>query len=299
MNSNIARRGAMTASSVCVLAMLAVPIDAGPQAAASAAGPQDTLLDEGQRLFFSARYDAAAELMSAPCQEDQAAACEVRASALLFRMRRELGEAAGKKKALEGCATCAELLSGFQRATERGRRVVKAELVTRPEDEEVLFLVSKLALNHVWLELGVLGHKTGWNEYWEARKTLDRLLQQNPGHVRGRVARAWIDYIVDTKMPRGTRWLLGGGNKKRGLATVREAAAADAPFFARAEARFALWDMQVRERLIGEAVVTARDLTRDFPDNAELQRFVNTYSDAPVAASRQRLAPNAPAERDR
>ena len=96
-------------------------------------------------------------------------------------------------------------------------------------------------------------------------------------------------------MPRGTRWLLGGGNKKRGLATVREAAAAEAPFFARAEARFALWDMQVRERLIGEAVVTARDLTRDFPDNAELQRFVNTYSDAPVAASRQRLAPNAPA----
>ena len=124
-------------------------------------------------------------------------------------------------------------------------------------------------------------------------------MQQNPGHVRGRVARAWIDYIVDTKMPRGTRWLLGGGSKKRGLATVREAAAADAPFFARAEARFALWDMQVRERLIGEAVVTARDLTRDFPDNAELQRFVNTYSDAPVAASRQRLAPNAAADRDR
>ena len=286
MNCKIARRGVMTASCVCLLAMLVVPIGAGPQADVTTGGIPDPLLDEGQRLFFSARYDAAAELMSAPCQQDQAAACEVRASALLFRMRRELGEAAGKKKAFEGCAPCAELLSAFKLATERGRRVVKAELVTRPDDEEVLFLVSKLALNHVWLELGVLGHKTGWNEYWEARKTLDRLLQKNPGHVRGRVARAWIDYIVDTKMPRGTRWLLGGGNKKRGLATVRAAAATEAPFFARTEARFALWDMLARERMIGEAVVIARDLTRDFPDNLELQRFVNTYSDAPAAASR-------------
>jgi hypothetical protein len=299
MNTNIARRGAMTASWGCLLAMLAVPAGAGPQAAATTAGTQDPLLDEGQRLFFSARYDAAAELMSAPCQEDQAEACEVRASALLFRMRRELGETAGKKTAFEGCATCGDLLSAFQRATERGRRVVKAELATRPDDEEVMFLVSKLALNHVWLELGVLGHKTGWNEYWEARKTLDRLLQKNPGHVRGRVARAWIDYIVDTKMPRGTRWLLGGGNKKRGLATVRAAAAAEAPFFARTEARFALWDMLVRERMIGEAVVAARDLARDFPDNTELQRFVNTYSDAPSVASRQRLVPNPAGDRER
>ena len=50
MNSNIARHGAMTASSVCVLAMLAVPVGAGPQAAAPAPGTQDTLLDEGQQL---------------------------------------------------------------------------------------------------------------------------------------------------------------------------------------------------------------------------------------------------------
>ena len=193
MNSKIARRGAMTASGVCVLAMLAVPVGAGPQAAAPAAGTPDTLLDEGQRLFFSAHYDAAAELMSAPCQKDQAAACEVQASALLFLMRRELGEAAGKKKAFEGCAPCAELLGGFQRATERGRRVVKAELVTRPEDEEVLFLVSKLALNHVWLELGVLGHKTGWNEYLgsaqDARSPIAEESQPRPRACRPRVDR--------------------------------------------------------------------------------------------------------------
>ena len=140
-----------------------------------------------------------------------------------------------------------------------------------------MFLLSKLGLNHVWLHLGTLGRKTGWNEYWEARKTLDRILKQNPTHVRARVARAWIDYIVDTKMPRGTRWLLGGGNKKRGLLAVRDAANTDAEFFARTEARFAWWDMQVRERNIPEAVVTARTLVRDFPENTELTRFLEKH----------------------
>jgi hypothetical protein len=290
MNSNIARaamkKGKSAACACVVGALLATAPIASYAHDTTAAGKLETLLDEGQRLFFSARYDAAAELMSAPCEQGLAAACEVRASALLFRMRRELGEAAGKKKAFEACAPCGGLLTAFQRATAHGRRLVKTELAARPEEEEVLFLVSKLALNHVWLELGVLGNKTGWSEYWEARKTLDRLLRKNPGHVRGRVARAWIDYIVDTKMPRGTRWVLGGGSKKRGQAAVSEAAATEAPFFARTEARFALWDMLVRERRIDEAVVTARELARDFPDNPELQRFLSAYSDAPAAASR-------------
>jgi hypothetical protein len=99
----------------------------------------------------------------------------------------------------------------------------------------------------------------------------------NPGNVRARVARAWIDYIVDTKMPRGTRWLLGGGNKKRGLLTVRQAASTESDFFIQAEARFALWDMQVRERNLKEAIVTARTLARDFPDNQELHKFIEDH----------------------
>src|SRR5687768_10682716 len=149
MNSNIARdamKKVKSASCACAVGALLV---AAPIAAyahdTSAAGTQETLLDEGQRLFFSARYDAAAELMSAPCEEGLAAACEVRASALLFRMRRELGDAAGKKKAFEGCAPCGGLLTAFQRTTAHGRRLVKTELAARPEEEEVLFLVSKLA----------------------------------------------------------------------------------------------------------------------------------------------------------
>ena len=84
--------------------------------------------------------------------------------------------------------------------------------------------------------------------YWEGRRALDSVLMRQPAHVRARVARGWIDYIVATKMPRMTRWILGGGNKKRGLLAVREAAETESDFFTRTEARFALWDMQVRER---------------------------------------------------
>jgi hypothetical protein len=79
-------------------------------------------------------------------------------------------------------------------------------------------------------------------------------------------------------MPRRTRWLLGGGNKKRGLLTVREAPTAGTNVFARAEAGFALWEMQVRERDLQSAVVTARALALEFPENRELTRFLETHA---------------------
>jgi hypothetical protein len=78
-------------------------------------------------------------------------------------------------------------------------------------------------------------------------------------------------------MPRGTRWVLGGGNKKRGLATVREVAEIDTDPFIRAEAGFALWDMQVREGNIPAAIESARALSRDFPENEELQKFIAAH----------------------
>ena len=109
---------------------------------------------------------------------------------------------------------------------------------------------------------------------------MDKVLERKPGHLRARVARAWIDYILGTKMPRGTRWLLGGGNKKKGLRVVREAASGVGDFFERTEAAFALWDMQVRERELVEAVATAQQLARDFPDNRELTRFLNAHQGA-------------------
>ena len=116
------------------------------------------------------------------------------------------------------------------------------------------------------------------------------MLKRNPAHVRARVARAWIDYIVDTKMPRGSRWLLGGGNKKRGILTVREAAKVNADVFARAEAGFALWDMHVRERNMVEAVSAARALAVDFPENEELTAFLKT-NDAKYSGGRSPVHP--------
>jgi hypothetical protein len=263
---------------------LAVILAATPPPPADAAGPVQTRFADAQRLFYSGGYDAAAAAMAEPCRGGDAAACELRAAALLFRIKRELGTAPETKRPWAACATCPALLAAFKETNERGRELTRVALLTRPEDEELLFLRSKLALNHVWLELGVLGHKTGWSEYWEARKTLDKLLQKNPAHTRARVSRAWIDYIVDTSMPRGTKWLLGGGNKKRGLTTVHDAAAGQAAFFELAEARFALWDMQVRERKIAEALVTARGLARDFPYNQELHRFIARHGGGAAAA---------------
>ena len=240
------------------------------------AGGAAVSIEDAQRSFYNGRYDEADARTLEPCSSasDGLAACELRTAALLFQIKRALGKAPDKKKALKACDVCPELMSAFQAALSRGQELARARLQTHADEESTLFFLGKLDLNHVWLHLGTLGRRTGWSEYWEARRSLDKVLEQNPAHVRARVARGWIDYIVGTKMRRGTRWLLGGGNKKNGLLAVREAASTEAPFFVRTEALFALWDMQVRERKLQEAVVTARRLAEDFPENRELREFI-------------------------
>ena len=256
--------------------MLTAPLT-GDARAGTAESPD---LEAAQRMFYNGRYVEAAMLTADLCtaEADNLAACELRSSAVLFQFRRALGDSRDKAKAFTECSACPELLSTFVAETRRVQAIARARLELDPDDEETLFFLGKLDLNYVWLQLGTLGRKTGWDEYWEARRSLDKLLKRNPGHVRARVARGWIDYIVDTRMPRGTRWLLGGGNKNRGLRAVREAATAEADPFVRAEAGFALWDMQVRERNIADALVTAETLARDFPANPELRRFLEAHS---------------------
>ena len=249
-------------------------------ALAAAAGASrahaQTALDDAQRLFYNGRYDAAETLTIELCSPDLdgLVGCELRSSTLLFQIKRAVAGQADKQKAVKLCERCAEWMTQFKAVTLSAQAVARARLEAAPDDEATRFLLGKIDLNHVWLQLGVLGHKTGWGEYWEARKSLDAVLKANPHNVRARVARAWIDYIVDTQMPRGTRWVLGGGNKKRGLNAVRDAAGADGDVFIRAEAGFALWDMQVREGNLAGAVETARDLARDFPDNEDLRKFL-------------------------
>jgi hypothetical protein len=241
---------------------------------AHGAGP--TLAD-AQRAFFNAHYEAAADLALAlqPSEASDLAAHEIRASALHFQLRDALGEHSDKGKAFKQCGACPDLLKAFLNGTAQGQAIARERLRINPSDAEALFFLGKLNLIYVWLHVETLGRTTGWNVYWEARRSLDAVLKENPLHNRARVARAWIDYIVDTKMARGTRWLLGGGSKKRAFIGAREAVSAESEFFVRVEAEFALWEMLVRERNVTEATTIARKLARDFPENRKLTNFLN------------------------
>jgi hypothetical protein len=249
-------------------------------------GQAPTLAD-AQRLFYNGRYEEAGALALSDRASNpkDLASYELRTSALLFQLKRFLEDPRhgrlDKEEVLKRCAPCAEPMAAFLTDFREGRSLAREALRTNPKDESALFFLGKLDLNYIWLQLGPLSRKTGWDEYWEARRSLDAVLKQNPHHVRARVARAWIDYIVDTRMPWGTAWLLGGGSKKRALASLREAAAADTDFFTHAEAEFALWEMYVRDRNMEEATAVARRLARDFPENRELAAFIQARDSRP------------------
>lgn len=299
-------RRLVTPSTACAVALIALtvglrtvradaPAESAPRLPGENAADRPAL-ERAQRLFFNGDYDRAAALAGQLCQPhgDDLDACELNSVSLLFQIKRELGRAGAvdKTTAWSRCTACPALMSAFLAETARSQTLARARLKTSPDDEATLFFLGKVDLNYVWLQLGTLGRKTGWDEYWEARRSLDQALRRHPGHVRARVARAWVDYIVGTAVPRGVRWLLGGGNKKRGLLAVRDAVARGSDdFFVQAEATFALWDMQVREHDMADAVVTARTLARDFPENVELRTFLMTHDPVPPLSVSGAIAP--------
>jgi hypothetical protein len=238
-------------------------------------------LDDARGAFYNSRFEEASSLTVDLCAAGDLDACELRTSALLMQIRRAFGDPKDKEKAFAACAKCQTLFDAFMHDTSHGQALARARLKADPADEPAQFLLGKLDLNYVWLQLGTLGRRTGWGEYWEARHTLDAILKHNPHNVRAKVARAWIDYIVDTRMPRGTRWVLGGGNKKRALVALREAAKADTDIYTSAEARFGLWDVLVREKNFPEAVDLARQLAKDFPKNSDLPQFLAEHPAGP------------------
>jgi hypothetical protein len=249
------------------------------------APPLPPSLEEAQRLFYAGAYPESIAMAGLLRSQDTAglAAYELRTSALHFQIRRALGysgegDSADRDQAMKTCAVCPDLIRDFMSDIASGRALAKSQLEKTPQDEQALFFLGKIDLNYVWLQLGTMGKKTGWGEYWEARRSLDAVLKANPGHTRASVARAWIDYIVDTRMPRGFRWVLGGGNKKRALTVMREAANSNADFFTKTEAAFALWDVAQREKDLTTAVETARKLRQDFPENKELTRFLDKHA---------------------
>jgi hypothetical protein len=255
-------------------AIVVMPVRAAGQ-------PEHPTLPDAQRLFYNARYDEAAALalsMRAAGGQDLAND-EVRTTALLFVLRGLLnGQDAhngDKEEALKSCVRCPDVLAAFEADLHHGQGMARTTLKSSPGDEATLFYLGKLDLNYVWLQAGLLGKRTGWDEYWEARKSLDAILKANPKHVRARVARGWIDFIVNTRMPWGTRWVLGGGNKKKGLAAVREGAGmATTDPFSHAEAEFALWDMLLRDKNLPEATEVARRIAQAFPENGEVAVFL-------------------------
>lgn len=238
-------------------------------------------LTDARAAFYNANFEKTSTLTLDLCAAGDLDACELRTAALLMEIKRAIGDPRDKDKAFKACATCQALFDAFQRDTARGQAAARARLKANPSDEAAQFLLGKIDLNYVWLQLGTLGRKTGWDEYWEARRTLDAILKHNPQNVRAKVARAWIDYIVDTRMPRGTRWVLGGGNKKRAVAALREAAMANTDVYTSAEARFGLWDVLIREKNFPEAIALARDLAKDFPANTDLPKFLEEHPTGP------------------
>jgi tetratricopeptide (TPR) repeat protein len=247
---------------------------------APTAAPAATVsMDAAQRLFYVGRYEdaAAMALRLREAAPDDLATYELRTSALHFLIKRALGATKDPQDAVKRCAPCTDWLADLKADTLQAQQMARTALKGHERDPQTLFYLGKIDLTHVWLHLGTLGQKTGWNEYWEARHSLDDVLKVEPTHVRARVARAWIDYIVDTRVPLGLRWVLGGGSKKRALASMREAAATDTDFFSHAEANFALWEMLVREKRYDEAVTVAEALSRDFPENRELVKFVDAH----------------------
>lgn len=253
--------------------------EASAQSSHSAVAVPDTTaeaLAAAQQLFYNARFEEAAEHTRTVLRDEPQTllAYEVHTSVLHFQLKRALRDAKDKKAALAACESCRGILTECLDTIARGQTRARMHLETNPSDGDARFLLGKIDLTYVWLQLSTLDRKTGWDQYWEARHAIDAVLMQDPGHVRARVARAWIDYIVATKLPWGMRWVLGGGNKGRAVNAMREAAAAEAELFTRAEALFGLWDMEAREGNRDGAVMAARQLLTWFPENKELRDFV-------------------------
>ena len=239
-------------------------------------------LAEAQALFYDGRYaEASAMAQTLSSDQDMLPVYEFRTAALHFQIRDALGpKERDRAKGYNACLPCHEHFELFMRELKSGQELARATLRQNPGDATALYFLGKLDLNYVWLVLGTLGRKTGWNEFWEARHSIDALLAADPTHLRGRVARAWIEYIVDTRMPWGTAWMLGGGNKRRAMTAMQEAASSQGEYYSQAEAVFGLWDMQVREGAFPAALVTARRLATQFPANRGVANFIDRHDKA-------------------
>src|SRR5690349_9875016 len=177
MTRSPARLIAVSAGAIVLVWGLAVP---NVQARTTASpgltdgdGGSHVTLDRAWRFFYNGDYDRAGAMSQQLCDErpDDLGACELRTTSLLFQIKRAL-KATGvsdKATAWSQCGACPAFMSQFVAETARSQAVARASLKAHADDDETLFFLGKIDLNYVWLQLGTLGHKTGWDEYREAR----------------------------------------------------------------------------------------------------------------------------------
>ena len=234
-------------------------------------------IEEAKEHFYHEKYEEAERLVldARSIEPADPESYELRTTIILFRLKQVTGiygdrEGNGKKtkEILASCPVCPELLRQFENDSVEGIRLARQMLVNKPDDERAMFLLAKMDLNKLWLNLQVLDKREGWREYREARKLLAGVLAQNPDHVRALTASAWINYIVGGRNF-FVRAILGGGSKKTALKQLRQAASClECDFFDRTEAKFSLLDILKREKPFAEASALAEELRIRFPQNA-------------------------------
>jgi len=277
------RHRTLAATAAALLLLTAGARGATDEAAAVAAD-----LSAAKHAFYSARYEDAAARAADTLERhpESLEAYDILTSALLFDLKRSLGDDHRGRKALDTCTDCQARLDRFFDQTQRGIELARTHLAADVSSDTALFFLAKLELNYLWMQNGVLGRRTGWKEYRESRRLLASLLERDADHVRGQVAMAWIDYIVDTRFPWGTKWLFGGGDRHRALEAMEKASESGASYYELVEARFGLWEMQLREGDLTSAQAVARGLAADFPDNAALTEFITQPDSLESAPSR-------------
>jgi hypothetical protein len=171
----------------------------------------------------------------------------------------------------------ADLLTAFLSNTSQGQAIARGRLRINPTDGDALFS-GEAQLICVWLHVETLGRKTGWS-VWEAgdrwtpfSKTIHSTAEL--------VLRAWIDYIVDTKMARHA--LAARRRQQEARSSGREAASAESEFFVRVEAEFALWECWC---VNGICKATGPEARAGLSDNRKLSKFLETTGRLSIATS--------------
>ncbi len=138
------------AAGLTVIAPLRASQDMTEPAAGRMEVQAPTTFADAQRLFYNARYRAAADAALAlrASGPHDLANDELRTSALLFQLKALL-DTPGRKdvrkaEALKACATCPALIAAFFADIKHGQALARTQLQTRPGDEAALFFLGKL-----------------------------------------------------------------------------------------------------------------------------------------------------------